>query len=376
VERLQRLVGWKVNPAPIQSRTNVASPASLSLSNLAKRLRRTILSPLYFIQEPLIDDALYWSLRIIPLAKRIVDQEKIDVIMTTSAPWSSLLTGLFLKNLTGRPWVADFRDLWTTDPNMYSATGFRRWLDKRIEHMVINRADTIISVTQPMLDDLQKRCRRKQGIPFVLIPNGWDKADFEASASAQVPDQNQTITLLHPGSTYLGEVSPILDALERLSNCKEVTERLRFHFIGYMHPDDQTRISKSSLNTLFRVEGQRVSHPTALRLMKESHVLLLLLRNNPMAYSGKVFEYMPAGKPVLAIAEGVAARLVQQSGIGCVVSPNEPDRLSVILHQIALHYPEFVEQYYHPNWQVIGQYDRRMLTGALARVLESVARKI
>ena len=380
VNRLAQSVGWR-SAAKQDGQMELASEGTGGSvpppPSLTKRTRRAILSPLYLIQNPPIDPALYWFLRIVPLARRIIRQEQIDVVMTTVPPWSALLTGRLLQRLTGRPWVADFRDPWTDNTFTYFPTPAQHRLNRRLERHLIDRADAVISVTEPWVKGLQSKVSTsKNNKPFVLIPNGWDQDDFPdlAAVEAGLPAPESSdgrIVLLHPGSAYQGEPLPLLEALDRLAADGANLDKLRFHFVGYMHPEDQARITTSPQSGLFRLDPDRVPHDEALRLMRNAHVLLLLLRKGPDASSGKIFEYMMAGRPVLAIAarDGVAGRLVRSCWIGCAVDPDDIDTLATVLKQIAEDYGQFVEHSFQPAWSDIDEYERRSLTGKLAKVL-------
>lgn len=381
VNRLAHWVGWKsaavsAEPGSAAGRAASHPPAVLPWTT---RLRRAALAPLYLVQDPLLDPALYWSLHIVPLARRIIREEQIDVVLTTSAPWSALITGTLLRRLTARPWIADFRDLWTEDPLVYQSTPIRKKLDVQAECRLITQADAVISVTEPLIEKLRKKTRRPNQ-PFILIPNGWDREDFPdlpAQRTVAPPPETpeQCIALLHPGSTYQGEPLPLLAALDRLAADGVALDRLRFHFVGYMHPQDQAHIANSPHSRLFQLDAQRVPHDAALRLMRNAHVLLLLLRRGPDLSSGKVFEYMVAGRPVLTIGarNGVAGQLVQECGIGAVVDPEDVGGLARALQQITVNYPEFVESYYAPNRTAIDGYSRRTLTSRLAATLDEVS---
>jgi len=370
VTKLQRWVGYHP-PSPAPPGTAIQS-VSGRRRNLFRRVRRAILSPLYLIQEPPVDRMLWWSLRIVPLAYQIIRRAGIEVIFTTSPPWSLLLTGLVLKKVTGCPWVADFRDPWTTDQMRYPHRGWRRRLDSRLERLCLNVADRVVTVMPTWRDDL----RRQAGTPtdcerFLLITNGFDHDDFVGIPSRTIDRLDGKVVLFHAGSLYRGALMPLLQAFEHLEPA--IADRLRVQLIGYLHPDDEAQLSCSSVGRLFAYQPDRIGHPEAISRMREAHVLLL-----PMPfdyYPGKVFEYMQVGRPVLAIAQpGAGADLVREVGIGCVVPPNDVDRLAHLLCQIALDYEGFVHQHYQPNWQMISQFDRRVLTGRLTEVFEEVAR--
>lgn len=381
VQHLARMVGWRPQQAvatagAIGALANTPRATAAPLP-LATRLRRALLAPLYLIQDPPVDPALYWALRIVPLAREIIRREQIDVVLTTVPPWSALLTGALLRRLTGRPWVADFRDPWSDNTFIYFPTPMRRRLDTFLERGLLDRADAVISVTPPVLEGLRRKAR-KVDKPFVLIPNGWDRDDFPDLAAVQdgLPPpvtSDGRIVLLHPGSAYQGEPLPLLGALDRLAAEGTDLDRLCFHFIGYMHPEDRLAIDASPHAHLFRLDPQRVPHDQALQLMREAHVLLLLLlRKGPGASSGKVFEYMMAGRPVFSIGSGVGSQLVEETGVGVGVAPEDVGQLASRLRQIAGDYAGFVAHYYHPNQGAIRRYSRQALTETLAGMLDSV----
>jgi len=378
VKRLAKLVGWQPVPSPVPAETSGVAPgraASPGLS-LATRLRRAILSPLTVVENPLIDDKLYWSLRIVPLARRIIRQENIDAILTTSPPWSPALAGALLQELTGRPWTCDARDPWTDNSFTYHNTGLRHGFDRLVETRVLETASAIVSVTEPVLNMLREKVSQEDRVkPFLTIPNGFDRNDF-VDGYVDVGDmpvrEQQRITLLHPGQAYQGVTQPLLAALEQLRYHNNLVERLHFHFVGQMHSADVHAIVNSSFSHLFCLDLERVPHPDAIRLMQAADMLLLLLRGSPEASSGKVYEYMAAGVPALAIASGVGADLVRRSGIGCAIDPDNIVQLATILGQIAQDYDSFRRQFYHPDREFISQFDRQMLTQQLASLLDHV----
>lgn len=385
VNRLAQWVGWKSTAAstgPSMTSTATSDGGVSSRLPLATRVRRAILSPLNLIQNPPVDPALYWSLRIVPLARRIIQQEQIDVVLTTVPPWSALLAGRLLQQLTGRPWVADFRDPWTDNTFIYFPTPTQRRIDERLERHLIDHADAVISVTAPWVAGLrQKASTAAANKPFALIPNGWDRADFPGLAETQTglpapASVDGRIVLLHPGSAYQGEPLPLLAALDRLAADGIDLERLRFHFVGYLHPADRASILHSPHSRLFQLDAARVPHDEALRLMRNAHVLLLL-RKGRDASSGKIFEYMVAGRPVLAIGakDGVAEQMVRASGIGRAVNPGDEEDLVSVLRQMVADYHKFAAKVWRPNWAEIEKYERRSLTGDLAETLNRICKR-
>ena len=334
-------------------------------------LRKAVLAPLRAIQYPPIDGEIYWALRVLLPARRLVLSEDIDLILTTSPPWSSMLSGLLLKFVTGRPWVADLRDPWTTDKARYGVTGWRHKIDRFLEPLLLRQADGIVAVTKDWMEDLRDRVGPNDGKNrLYLITNGYDEADFHTKPE-HAPANGSIIDLWHIGSLYQGALTPLLAALNRLDERNQAM--LRFHLVGYLHPQDIQRLETSPVREMFVHREKRLSHPDALLRMHDARILLLL--NAYDCYPGKLFEYMRSGRPVLAITPpGLAADLVVRSGVGRVVFREDPERLTSILAEIAEDYEAFVRGAHTPRWEVIKQFERRHLAGMLGEVLSETLR--
>ena len=132
--------------------------------------------------------------------------EPVDLIVTTGPPHSMHLIGLALKRATGLPWVADFRDPWSTMDYLddFGLGPRARRLIAKMERAVVASADRIL-VTSPGalqeigLDDTSKGA---------VIPNGWDKDDFPVDPPA--PASNAKPVLGHFGALYGARNAPAL----------------------------------------------------------------------------------------------------------------------------------------------------------------------
>ena len=335
------------------------------IARLKNFIKKVLLAPLSFVQYPPIDREIFWSLRVIPVARKAIKENDIKIIFTTSPPFSPLITGLILKMITGVPWVADFRDPWTTEELRYRTTGWRSNVNRFVERKTLRGANSVIGVTPNWIDDLQHIAgETKKSNKYYLITNGYDEADFSSLTLADLTF-NSEVKISHIGSMYQGSIEPLLNGLTQID--QSVITKLRVEIIGYMHPQDLDMLSSTSYPGKIIYQHQRITHEESLELMCNSHVLLLSL---PFEYfPGKVFEYMRVGRPVLAIAQdGAVADLIKKSGIGYVVNQRDSENLVKILEQVALDYGAFVDTYYHPNWEYIHQFERRILTQKLSSI--------
>ena len=110
--------------------------------------------------------------------------------------------------------------------------------------------------------------------------------------------------------------------------------------------------------------------------MQAADALLLIRGESPQwatTYSGKIFEYMAAGRPILLVGpQGDASWLLAESGTGVRLPLERPDEATAMCRLLAEDPDSFWAQYYHPDPQVVARYERRALTGRLAGLFDDL----
>lgn len=335
-----------------------------------RRLLGALSRPLAPLEFPPVDAALYWALSIVPLCRKILAEEQVDLILTTSFPYSDHVTGLLLRRLTGTPWVADFRDPWTQ--NAFAANrGWRCRADRWAERRVLRRADRVVGVTPTYTAGLRSLAPGRPGGDFVTVENGFDAADFDGASPGTAHGDVPT-TLAHVGMVYDGSALPVLEALARLG---PEGSHLEVRFVGGVAASEEMWLREHRLAAQVMVEP-RLPHIGAIEAMHAADALLLLVGDGPGwvgHYPGKLFEYMASGRPILAVgAEGDAAELVRASGTGCAVPAADGEAIAGALRLLSTQPDEFRRRYYRPRPEVVARYERRALAERLAAVLDEV----
>ncbi len=272
------------------------------------------------------DRASTWAPSAARAALRIVRRERIDVLLTTSPPNSMHAVGAFAGSRAGVPWVADFRDPWL-------ASAFRgergphvrakRAAETRLARAVVRRAAALTCVTQTIADEL---ARFDPAAPArtTVIGNGADLDDFTAFEHRR----NERFTLVHAGS-FIGSRSlePVLTAVRELEARRpELRGAIRVRFVGDLREADRARAAALAVPHAWEETGH-LTYSEALRAQREADALLLLIPHasghGPAIVSGKVFEYVAARRPILAVVPpgGAAAALVRGLGGGPVADP-------------------------------------------------------
>jgi glycosyltransferase involved in cell wall biosynthesis len=263
-----------------------------------------------------------WAPTAIPAAVRIVRDEGIDVVITTSPPLSMNLIGAGVKRLTGVPWVADQRDSLVQNADRRFERRSVQAKEKALERvvrMIANRADGIVAVSDAIADEI--RSFEPSG-EVRMIPNGCDFDDF--AGLEYRPGERFRIT--HTGS-FFGKRNPraFLSALAS-SGLDDVVAR----FVGDFRSVDREWVEELDLGDRLELVDY-LPHRRALELQRDSEANLLLLPDaagrGKVVPSGKIFEYLAAERPILAAVptDGVAAQLVRETGAGVVVAPDDED---------------------------------------------------
>ena len=282
-------------------------------------LDRTLRQAALFSRRLLVpDEFVSWGLTAIPAARRIVRDEKIDVLVTTSPPASVNLIGAAVKQVTGVYWVADLRDSVAANPDRRVdrlAVRLKEETQEGVAKLVARWADAVVTVS----DEISREMRELGAQRVETIPNGCDFDDFEGLEYH--PGERFRIT--HTG-TFFGhrDPRPFLSALAEVDG--DVVAR----FVGGLRSSDREFADGLGLGDRIE-EIEHVPRRSALELQRDSDALLLLLPEaggrGKTVPSGKIYEYLAAERPILAAVptDGVAAELVRRADAGVVVAPDD-----------------------------------------------------
>src|SRR4051794_40459078 len=246
-----------------------------------------------------------------------IRQHRPDAILTSGPPHFAHLVGRHLRRRTGLPWVADFRDPWVASDRtpITWKTGNR---DQRDEQSVMCEADAIVANT-PGACDLLCRAYPQYASKMSAITNGYDPEEFTISPAPR--RSGSTIEIVHTGVIYANRSPvPFLDAVKRL-DATALGERVRVRFIGdFLDARQREQVEhriREGMKASVSLEG-RVPYAEAIRSMAEADVLILLDSPGRRAgVPGKLYEYIGAGRPILALAEPESdvAWVLRESGL-------------------------------------------------------------
>lgn len=279
-----------------------------------------------------VDQIFEWAPGAVRRGIRFMKRNDIDVIVSSSPPWSVHVVGYILKKVRRRKWIMDLRD-----PLFGVATpGFRTkkypWIIgafyRFLEKVLVRGADVVICNCEEIREYY---AALYPATTFTTIENSYDPDDYIGVTPAQRDTEH--IVFSHFGELYATIRTPdqFLHALsEVVRENPRFRDRVRVDFYGSTHyvrsgafRDLIDRLELASLIRCF----EYVPHEEVTRRMLATDVLLLLQPHRSTNYQipAKLFEYVAIGKPMLAIAPDGSAtsHLIREYGLGTVCDPTD-----------------------------------------------------
>ena len=261
---------------------------------------------------------------------RIAQNQRFDLLISSALPFTLHLAGQRVAEKLGVPWVADNRDLWAASPYR-KGVFFRRWLDRRYERRILSSAKLVLGVSSSMIDYY----RDVQGFQnALLVMNGYSSGESRGKEINAKPVDYAGLDIVYGGILYgsLRDPSPLLKAIgmdERLQH------KTRVRFFG-SERDRVDALSASFARCNIQWHG-RVSKAEIGEIYRRASLLLVILGSSDFengVLTGKFFEYLAFGKPVLAVApeNSELAKIVNQYGLG--MASDDPDRIAGYLNAL------------------------------------------
>jgi galactitol-specific phosphotransferase system IIB component len=311
------------------------------------------------------DARVFWVKPSVAYLEKYIIENNIDTIITSGPPHSLHLIGLELKSKLNVKWFADFRDPWTT-------IGYHKSLrlsdnaakkHKKLEHQVLNAADTIIVTSKTTKTEFQAITTK----PITVITNGYDTEEVEKQTL------DAKFSMAHIGS-FLSERNPLIlweSLLELIDEIPDFKMHLEIKLIGAVSQEVLETITQFRLNSYLNNLGY-VSHAEAIMHQRKSQVLLLIEIDSEDTKSiipGKLFEYMVSNRPIIAIGpkDSDFSEIITNTNTGVFFEYSEKMKLkSVILG----FYNKYLESKLKASGVGLQHYSRKNLTKELAQLIK------
>lgn len=350
-------------PSWYQQRGRLASDGAVATPNQAPA-QPGLVARLGRWTRPVVGRDLWLLPRQATHLARLARREQASVILASASPHASLVHGLAAARLAGVPLVVELRDPWTLNPLLREPSPIHAAAERRIEAMILRAAARVIVTTEATAAAYRARFPDLPADHFVVIHNTFDAALRPEPRPIRA---DGPIRLVHFGSCYAGRrLEDVLRALALLRERGVPSERFVVRNLGRVDQRDVDLAETLGLRGCFESQTA-MPYRMGLRELAEADRLLLLAHGSQTLFlPGKLFDYMLAGRPILAVAApSELTAILARTGTGVAVAPGD-------IEALASHISAALEQRtspFAPNAEALSAFEASAAAGRLAAVL-------
>ena len=319
------------------------------------------------------DARCWWVKPSVRFLKKYLKEHPVDAIISTGPPHSMHLIALKLHKALNIPWIADFRDPWT-EIDFYQDLHLSRWADHkhhRLERQVLTQADKVVTIGW----DAAKGLEALGAHSVQTITNGFDN---EIASSTPIA-ASEKFTLSHIGA--LGASRNAIHFWEAIGdlakNDSQFRNDLSIKLIGQV---DVSAIETIKANGIMDNTEliTYIPHEEINKMQMESQVLLLFINNTPNAkgiLTGKLFEYLASGRPILCIGQedGDAAHIISEAKAGVTVGFDDKEKMKTAIMQLYEAYKKGIT--HQTDMKLIGRYSRKENAAVFTQLINELTNK-
>ena len=321
------------------------------------------------------DNKIGWLRPGLRAGQRLLKRGSFDLVFATAPPYTALLMAARLSRAHGLPLVADFRDDWVDNPRHTYPTAWHRARHEALEARVLERCTHAIAINEEIQASIAGRAKASgAACEISVIPQGYDAETLKAADSAE----------RHPGRMRLVYTGVFYDAqtpdffLKGLSaflkRNPSVRSRIKAVFVGLVPEASRRLIRELGLEDVVALKGY-LPHSETVGYQLSADVLWMTIGERPGAggiSTGKLFEYMGTRKPILGlIPPGTARSALDPYGAQWIVGPEDIEAIAQALSELFDRWTSGTLPQGSASY--VKRFDRRHLTGELARILDASA---
>ncbi len=317
-----------------------------------------------------------WWVGAVPAGLNLIRRYRPNLIWSTFPIATAHMIGLTLQRLSRIPWVADFRDSMTEDhyPPDPNVRRIYRWIERR----TVARCRRAVFTTPGALRMYRDRYPAVDAARWAVIGNGYDEENFLSAqrAAERIERAGRPLVLLHSGVLYPSERDPraFFSALRRMKMAGRISSldvKIVLRACGH---DDHYRalLTQLGLSDLVSIEPPIPYQDALVEMLQADGLLVFQASNCNHQVPAKVYEYLRAARPILALTDpsGDTASVLQQAGIDTIVPLDVEDRIVVGLEDFLARLRAGSAPVPRPG--TLEGFSRRAKTRELAKLFEAV----
>ena len=269
----------------------------------------------------------------------------------------------------------DFRDEWLSTSFDVASFQFSRSERARrfaieAEANAVASANAVVAVTDAARRAMRGRYPHEPESKFHHIPNGFDATRLRTPTRPTDLRPRHKIVVTYVGTVYSStEPTTLVEALQSLP--PEVKSRFNLRFIGHIE-EPRYREALLQLGDMVELKGYMPQHE-ALAAMNETDYVLLVSHDR-LNVSAKFYDYIGAGKPILACVhpDGDIRIMLDDLRAGWWADSHNAEDIRRLFMEAADRGDSLLTSF-QPDLARIAQYERKPLAKRYAALLHRIA---
>lgn len=255
-------------------------------------------------------------------AEQLIQKHTFTTIIITGNPFVQFRFGNLLSNKYQIPWIADYRDDWTTSEIIRPKGNFTfiHRLQQKSEKKWVGTASMITSVSPVYTDRISQ---------FVKVPGETILNGFDTLLSKIQPEENNSFIIVYNGTLYdTQDVEGFIRAIIRCIDTFKEKIKIKIQFPGVCYDPTQENRLKDLIQGYesFFLLTPRIPKEEVIYLQQCADLLLMLTHKGKKGIpSSKLYEYLALQKPILCFPsdEDIVYETLLNTGVGIVVDSEE-----------------------------------------------------
>ena len=307
------------------------------------------------------DARVGWYFPAVKKGMTLLKEDKVDAIVSIGPPHTSHLIGKKLSSNFNLPHIPVFIDPWV-DISYYR--NFKRSrltldIDNHFEKSVLQKAASVIFVTDTMKKDYESK------YPFIqtkskLLYWGYSEEDFKGLSPDHFPKERGVEVIVHAGNIF--DYQNPKQFWKTIKDEIDKGRKLKLVFIGTVAPEIKQSITVAGLDAFTEYKGFLHYKEMLNEMVKANY--LLVCATEPRHVPGKLFEYLRAGKPIIAFGDGnhEVKKILTEANAGMMFGYKESGEEFFRIYSSFKTIEEYMERF-----------ERKLISQKLKDILDSVS---
>ncbi len=325
------------------------------------------------------DRWMTWRFGAVPAGMRLIRTYRPHVIWSTYPIATAHVIGDLLQTRSALPWIADFRDPMAQEGYPADARLWRSF--KAIEETAVGHARFSVFTTPGAAREYSRRYPAAAS-RISVIENGFDEESFtglDVASAARGALNPGAVTVLHSGIVYPSERDPthLFAAVARLVSVQRlVPGRFKLRFRASANNELLEKLTRQySVEDFVEILPPIAYRPALEEMVRADALLVLQAANCNEQIPAKIYEYLRAGRPILALTDpgGDTAWVLREAGLDSIARLDSADEIAALFWRFVSTRGDGLRAI--PDSNHVARASRKMRAAALAELLDQASVK-